>query len=206
MIDSWIQNTSRRIFPGSEPDKGVPGPFRLLLARREGLVERPVCTVARQENFLGEGIRSWVYSCCNPRGDWINRFMDTPLWKIRMLGWLMYRTEASGFLHWGYNYWDRALTRELVDPFQVSDAGRWPNWPSGDPFVVYPGENGPVDSIRWEIFAESLQDYALLQAGWPRESPALERLRSFKDFPREPDWIETARESLLRAIPGGTAC
>ena len=34
---------------------------------------------------------------------------------------------------------------------------------AGDPFVVYPGPDGPVDSLRWEVFAASLQDYALLQ-------------------------------------------
>ncbi len=170
---------------------------------KEGYIGQPVCSVENIDLFLAEGIRPWAYYCCNPRGPWINRFLDTPLWKIRMVGWLLHRTGAGGFLHWGYNYWSRKLTRELVDPFSVSDAGRWPAWPSGDPFMVYPGPEGPLDSIRWEIFAESLQDYALLQAGGSPEAGSLEPLRSFKDFPRDPPWIEITRESLLCGLPAG---
>ena len=29
--------------------------------------------------------------------------------------------------------------------------------------MIYPGKDGPIDSLRWEVFAESLQDYAILQ-------------------------------------------
>lgn len=52
--------------------------------------------------------------------------------------------------------------------------------PHGAPFVVYPGENGPIDSIGWEVFAESLQDYALLQtANIDPDDPMLAELKSY---------------------------
>ena len=55
----------------------------------------------------------------------------------------------------------REDTRIMVDPFTMQDGASWPRWAYGDPFVVYPGPDSPLDSIRWEIFAESMQDYRL---------------------------------------------
>jgi hypothetical protein len=165
---------------------------------REGLTDLPIASIRTALDFQGEGIASGCYFCCNPRGRFLNRLMDTPLPKIRMSGWLFYRWPFKAFLHWGYNYWYRSQTRELIDPYRVNDAHNWPAWPSGDPFLVYPGKDGPVDSIRWEIFAESLQDYALLQTlEVPRNAPLLRALRSFEDFPKDENWIERTRTRLF---------
>ena len=54
--------------------------------------------------------------CCGPHGPWLNRFLDTPLPKIRMSGWLFYRLGAKGFLHWGFNYWHKMERDEIVRP------------------------------------------------------------------------------------------
>lgn len=64
--------------------------------------------------------------------------------------------------------------------------------------VVYPGPHGPVDSIRWEIFGESLQDYALLQTlGIDRSDPLLAPLKSFADFPKTVKWRSDARTKIF---------
>ena len=64
---------------------------------------------------------------------------------------------------------------------------------------VYPGQDGPLDSIRWEVFAESLQDYALLQsAGVDKDDPMFADLKDYDDFPKIEDWIKAARERVLR--------
>jgi len=129
----------------------------------------------------------------------VNRLMDTPLTKIRLIGWLLYRLGAKGFLHWGYNYWYRSQSRELINPYQVADAHQWPGWSAGDPFVVYPGEDGPVDSLRWELFSLGLQDYALLETlGIARQADALAELTDYHRFPREESWVERTRSELLR--------
>ena len=127
--------------------------------------------------------------------------MDTPLAKIRMNGWLFYRWPFQGFLHWGYNYWYQSQTRNKIDPFVVQDGLKWPGWAYGDCFMVYPGGNGPLDSIRWEVFSESLQDYALLQTLGISGENLLE-IHSFENFPKSADWINKTRKSLLRrALP-----
>ena len=168
---------------------------------REGLTDIPIPIVSSAQAYIDEGIPHWVYYCCGPRGPWLNRFLDTPLAKVRMSGWLFYRLRARGFLHWGYNYWHKIEQEIITDPFADASAGAWPGIPYGDPFMVYPGKDGPIDCIRWEVFAESLQDYALLQsAGIKPEDPRLAPLRSYADFPRTQEWLETTRANILREM------
>jgi hypothetical protein len=166
---------------------------------KEGLTDMPIPIVDAAQGYIDAKIPHWVYFCCGPQGPWINRFMDTPLSKIRMSGWLFYRLGARGFLHWGYNYWHKIEQEAVVDPFNDGSAAFWPGIPYGDPFVVYPGEDRPIDSIRWEVFAESLQDYALLQsAGIRPEDALLNDLRSYSDFPKSEEWIRAALAKILK--------
>ncbi len=168
---------------------------------RAGLTDVPIPITATAPDFVREGLPAWVYFCCGPRGRYLNRLLDTPLVKVRMSGWLFYRNQARGFLHWGYNYWYKRQTTHLIDPYLVSDGLGWPNWTYGDPFQVYPGPDGPVDSLRWEIFAESLQDYALLQAsGLAPNDTALAEIHDYADFPRDARWIALRRSELLAKL------
>jgi len=165
---------------------------------REGLVDTPVPSISTTRQFVEEGIPCWTYFCCGPRGRFLNRLLDTPLAKARMAGWLFYRLGVGGFLHWGYNYWYKSQTQQLIDPFTVTDGLAWPGWAYGDTFQVYPGPDGPLDSIRWEVFAESLQDYALLQTlGVPRDGALLASLKDFDDFPKDERWVQAVRRKLL---------
>jgi hypothetical protein len=167
---------------------------------REGLSDIPIPIVSSAQAYIDEKIPHWVYYCCAPHGPWLNRFMDTPLPKVRMSGWLFYRLGAKGFLHWGYNYWHKIEQEVITDPFTDASAAAWPSIPYGDPFMVYPGENGPIDSIRWEVFAESLQDYAMLQsAGIKPDDPLLAPLKTYAQFPKNEEWITTARAKILKS-------
>jgi hypothetical protein len=169
---------------------------------RKSLVDVPVPIEWAAPQFVKEGFAPWVYYCCEPRGRFLNRLLDTPLSKIRMSGWIFYRTQVRGFLHWGYNYWYKRAATQLIDPFTVSDGRAWPDWAHGDTFVVYPGADGPIDSLRWEVFAESLQDYALLQAaGIEPEDPLLAEIKDYADFPRDEKWLLQRRSILLRSRP-----
>ena len=167
--------------------------------RDEGLIDTPVVRIDQTDAFAAADRHPWAYYCCWPRGRHLNRLLDTPLPKIRMSGWLFYALGARGFLHWGYNYWLPAADPSLPP----ADGGRWPEWPYGDAFVVYPGPDGPVDSLRWEVFAESLQDYALLQAaGWTPAGGELQAIQDYARFPRDPEWIASRRARLLRESDG----
>ncbi|HYF52301.1 MAG TPA: DUF4091 domain-containing protein [Planctomycetota bacterium] len=166
---------------------------------RQGLTDLPIPSISTTLDYMKEKIPCGTYYCCGPRGRYLNRLMDTPLAKIRMNGWLFYRFQPALFLHWGYNYWYKSQTREMIDPYTVSDGLKWPGWAYGDTFCVYPGEKVPVDSIRWEVFAESMQDFALLQtAGVDPDAALLKQIASFEDFPKSAAWITKARKAVLR--------
>ena len=152
---------------------------------QQGLTDMPIPTISTALDFVAQGIPCWCYYCGGPRGRYLNRLIDMGLPTIRMNGWLFYRWPLRGFLHWGYNYWYRSQTRKMIDPFSVQDGLDWPRWAYGDTFMVYPGVDGPIDSIRWEVFGESLQDYALLQTlGVPRDAAFLEPLPAILNMPQ----------------------
>ncbi|MDB6027390.1 MAG: hypothetical protein JWM68_3613 [Verrucomicrobiales bacterium] len=169
---------------------------------REGITDIPIPIVSSAQKYVDEKIPHWVYYCCSPTGDWLNRFMDTPLPKIRMSGMLFYRMGAKGFLHWGYNYWHKMEREDLGDPFTDASNSDWPGIPYGDPFMIYPGADGkPMDSIRWEVFAESLQDYAILQtAGIKPEDALLSDLKTYAKFPKDEEWIQQTLTKILKPV------
>lgn len=171
---------------------------------KEGVCDHPVPLISSAMDYVNQGLPHWVYFCCAPRGPFLNRFMDTPLPKVRMAGWLFYRHRAQGFLHWGYNCWQLMEQDAMIDPFTEGASGAWPGIPYGDPFVVYPGPEGPIDSIRWEVFAESLEDYAMLRtAGVKPDDPLLAPLRSYGDFPKTQEWIDTTMRKILDDTTSG---
>lgn len=165
---------------------------------REKLTDTPVPAIQTAPDFVREEIDCWCYYCCSQKGRLLNRLVDTPLPKIAMHGFLLYRWPFEGFLHWGYNYWYRRQTRRLIDPFVTLDAGAWrQGWVYGDPFVVYPGDDGPIDSIRWEIFAEGLRDYALLKTlNVDRDDELFNPIRNFSDFPKTEEWRRSVKSKL----------
>lgn len=172
---------------------------------KKGVTDIPVPLVAAANAFIEHKIPHWVYYCCMPTGNFVNRFFDTPLTKIRMSGWLFYRLGARGFLHWGYNYWHKLEQDHLLDVFAQGDSGMWPMIPYGDAFVVYPGPDGPLDSIRWEVFAESLQDYVMLQtAGISPDDPLLAPIRDYMRFPKDEEWIRKAILDVLDRKAGAS--
>jgi hypothetical protein len=111
-----------------------------------------------EENYLRmrdeAGIELWFYTCMYPTGLYPNRFLDFSLAKTRILHWINWRYRLTGYLHWGLNFWSD-------DPFN-DDRSR-EDLPPGDCWIVYPGKDGPIDSIRWEQMREGIQDYELLR-------------------------------------------
>jgi hypothetical protein len=60
-------------------------------------------------------------------------------------------------------------------------------------FFVYPGPQGPVDNIRWEMLRQGLQDYECL---WMARR-GIEDLRSSGT---RPDWVQESSEALRHAV------
>ncbi|MBM4042156.1 MAG: DUF4091 domain-containing protein [Planctomycetes bacterium] len=118
------------------------------------------------------GNEFWYYICCHPFGNlYPNRFLDYPLARVRVLHWLNFACGLTGYLHWGLTFWGD-------DPFgPPSD-----RLPPGDTHVIYPGADGPLNSIRWEIQRESIEDFEYLCLLAVRTAEAKKRLGPAADF------------------------
>ena len=124
----------------------------------------------QERQAAGEEV--WHYTCIYPQGEYANRFIELPLIKTRLLHWINYRYGITGYLHWGYNHWGEANPYEhLTGPF--SSHGYLP---AGDAWIVYPGKDGPIDSIRWETMRDGIADYELLCMLGERDPVAAGRL------------------------------
>lgn len=130
----------------------------------KGLVERPVTANDHIQPFADHHVKDlWTYYCCVQNNKVPNRFFSMPSARNRIMGVLMYLYNIKGFLHWGYNFYNSALSKEPVNPFLNTHANY--AFPSGDSFLVYPGtEKEPWSSVRGEVQMEGLCDLRALEA------------------------------------------
>ena len=112
--------------------------------------------------FIENGVDNlWTYYCCDQEIVVPNRFIAMPSYRNRVIATQLYKYDIKGFLHWGFNFYNSALSRRKINPFVNTDADN--TFPSGDAFSVYPGENGCLMSIRLLVFYEALQDLRAFQ-------------------------------------------
>lgn len=80
-----------------------------------------------------------------------NTVVKTPPFNVRALPWIVEQRDLDGYLRWTYQSWPKAVDEDPT--FRYGQ---------GDEYIVYPGANGPVSSIRWELFKDGLEDAELL--------------------------------------------
>lgn len=149
------------LFKSLMPDAPVTDALSHYDFYKLGLVDVAVCSTRAIDTFLENKVENlFAYYCCAESGNMLsNRFMSYTSLRNRVIGIQLYLNKISGFLQWGYNFYNTVLSDEAIDPYQINDgAGAFQ---SGDAFIVYPGENGALDSIRHEVFYDGLQDMRL---------------------------------------------
>lgn len=175
---------------------------------KEGLVPNPIPATDKLQPFLESGVAPlWTYYCCSQYKQVANRFFTFPSERNRILGLQLYKYRIKGFLHWGFNFWNSQYSKRPVNPYLTTDADI--GYPSGDAFLVYPGEDGPVCSLRMKVFREALQDLRaleLLEQTIGRDEVlnmiegALEAPLSFEQYPRDAGWLLDIRSTLNEQI------
>lgn len=129
----------------------------------KGLVECPVTIINKIHEFLEHEVPDqWLYYCCGPTEVYCNSFMALPSYRVRILGLLLYRYNIRGLLHWGFNFYNACRSLYPIDPYLTTSGDG--AYPSGDPFVVYPGKDCVYPSIRGELIREAVQDMDILYA------------------------------------------
>lgn len=174
-----------------------------------GAVDRAVPGMQALPLFAEKGVKPlWTYYCGAHRYGTPNRYFAMPSCQIRVLGVLLYYYGVDGFLHWGYNFYNSQYSLEHINPYAVTDAGG--AFPSGDSFLVYPGEGGrPEDSLRMLLMLEAMQDIRalqLLEGLWGRER-VMELIRgeaggelTAMKWPRGPEFLAGLREKVNEAL------
>lgn len=88
------------------------------------------------------------YVCLHPLKP--NTFTHSAPAEAEWLGFFAATNRLDGFLRWAYNSWNR-------NPFECTD---FVQWPSGDCFLVYPGNR---TSIRFERLRDGIENYEKIQ-------------------------------------------
>lgn len=125
---------------------------------KKDLIELPVAASSVIHDFLDDDLDElWTYYCVGQFTEVVNRFMSMPSARNRIFGIQMYKFNISGFLHWGYNFYNSVLSYKKIDPYKVTDADD--GFPAGDAFLVYPGIGGvPEPSIRSKVLSQAFYD------------------------------------------------
>ena len=178
---------------------------------KNGLIDRPIPHEANLDEFLAEKVAErWVYYA----GEWHDgmpgRQFGMPSLRNRILGILLYVYGCDGFLEWGYNFWFSMFNfTQEIDPWQDSNSGR--SFRSGGAYLVYPGPDGPVDSLRHEVIAEGFEDeraLRLLETKSSREEvlALLDEVTGYRiglrKYPRDEQWLLRLREKVNEKLAG----
>lgn len=185
----------------------------------QGLVQQPVCALDHIAPFLrsreeGNGPEKlWGYYCVGQATKVTNRFIVMPGYRTRVLGAQLYKYELAGFLQWGYNFYNSALSLRQMNPYECTDADG--AFPSGDAFVVYPGKGGvPEESQRIMLMDEAMSDYCamtLLEQLCGREAvlACLEQdgeQLCLDEYPRNKEYLTAVRERINQKIAEAVSC
>ena len=146
------------------------------------------------EQFLAaqaKGAEVWFYIAWVPQGKYPNRLIDYPAIKTRIIPWMVQALHATGYLHWGLNFW----TKDLADM----------GFAPGDNWIVYPGSDGPRSCLRWEAFRDGLEDFELfrmLAKKDPKQAEALmkEAVRGATDYETDPARLEAVRRKVIHTL------
>jgi len=152
---------------------------------------------------LDSGHAVWFYTCLYPQKRYLNRLMDFPLVKVRLLQWLDFRYGFTGFLHWGGNYW---TPKPQLDTQPVIDDNT-ELLPPGDAFIVYPDREHLTvrSSIRFEAMRSGIEDYEMLRALEAHDPAAARQIAasavsSFTEYIRDVATFRSIEHRLLEAL------
>jgi len=197
---------------------------------------------AEQRRQHGE--KFWWYVCTGPKAPYCTLFIDHPGTELRVWLWQSWQRKIDGILVWQTNYWTSSTAypdpehpqNPYEDPMGWRSGYSTPKgekrpWGNGDGRFIYPPEaaadahpvepvlDGPVESIRWEMLRDGIEDYeylAILQGllkakkdkltaqQYQKFTALLEVPESItKDmttFTKDPAPIEARRAQIARAI------
>jgi len=154
-----------------------------------------------------QGRQVWWYVCCGPTYPYANfASFEYPFIEGRLLGWTTYRYRADGLLFWHVNLWPDAPPLKTDDTYLTAWRAEVSNGMTGDGQLLYPGEEGPMPSIRLANIRDGIEDFEWLtlleqKAGRAEADALAARLvRSMTDFERSPKKLNGVRAQLAERL------
>ena len=127
------------------------------------------------------GKRTLMYTAVTPI--YPNTFIFSQPLESRYLGWVIWKWDFDGYIRWAWNFWW---------PENFWDQPLY-KWHSGDMWFVYPGREGPVDGIEWEMLRKGIEDYECLWLA--RQGLAAARSRGASS-----EFVDKGEMELARAV------
>ncbi len=91
-----------------------------------------------------KGNQVWVYA------PWFHR-VDSFDFGMRIIPWQLWRSKVDGFLIWRVNFWGEDAWEPLLSARTT-----------GILLYPHPEDGSPLNSLRWELFREGVEDYKYL--------------------------------------------
>ena len=126
--------------------------------------------------WIASGKEQWWYHCIEPsNAQYLNTFIERPLMEARLLFWLACSQSVGGWLYYSVVMWNRYpassspisridnTSRTDFDPANYIWYPRTDIFANGDGNFVYPGEDGPVPSVRLHNLRDGFEDAELLR-------------------------------------------
>ena len=129
---------------------------------QSGVVQTPIVATAFAEDFRDRCDDFMLYyTGGTPDERLSNRMLTSAPWKTRILGTQLFAYRATGFLHWGYNYYYGRMSYGIFDP-KVDPCG-YRNMP-GVSYIAYPGfDRRAYPSIREKQMQDAISDFLALR-------------------------------------------
>ncbi len=127
-----------------------------------------------------EGKKTTFYVCCGPMKP--NTFTFSPTAESEWLPLFAAANNLDGFLRWAYNSWPR-------NPFETTDFG---TWPTGDTFLVYPGN---LSSLRFEKLRDGIEEFEKIQVLRARADKHPQYRQAVENLNKELSALFTVRKS-----------
>ena len=145
------------------------------------------------------GKEIWFYTCSIPRENYANRFIELPLIQTRYLHWINFKYGATGYLHWGLNYWGG------LDPLRDDASRDNGRLPAGDANIVYPGYKKLYSSIRYEAMRDGIYDYELLKMLEKKDSIKSKKIvdnliLNFDEYDNSIHYFRKIRKQILEEL------
>jgi len=166
-----------------------------------------------------KGREFWSYLCTGPKAPWVTLFIDHPAVNLRLWPWISYQYGLKGILVWRANYWSSPtvfpadkVQNPWKDPMSYTVGygtpyGQVNYWGNGDGRFLYPPNRdpirdrtkylcGPVNSVRWEILREGVEDYEYFRL---LEKAVREAPRAKKDLAKKGRALLSVPPAIFRS-------